>query len=294
MGGMNKRAIKEQSYDTFILGKDKRCIVDTDSKKTQLNNNIMTVGGTGSGKTRSVLYPILLHGKKSNFVGVFTKTGQTEEIKAVMRKKGYRIYDINFACPETSGWGYDPLDYCHTKADYQALANAVICSEMGKNAKNTPPDPFWNISSTELLRIILYAVKKGYYHGHGKGMADVMDLMSKFHRVPECGVDDTQPDNYPDEKDRLEDMERKRKRYPVYATLWDIEKFDPEGAGFWKNFMHLADNTASCIVQTMLTPFNRVFQPEIKKLFRKNKKFSFKELLKPKTALFIYISPVNE
>ena len=290
---MRRRVLKAQSYDKFILGKDKRCILDTDSVKTQRNNNINVVGGTGSGKTRSVLYPILLHAEHSNFVGVFTKTGQIEEIMAVMREKGYKTHVINFTCPEKSEWGYDPLDYCHTKADLQALAQAVVSSETGNNSSFLRSDPFWDNSAIELLRIFLYAVKTGHYHGHGTGMADVMDFVSKFHRVPENDLDMTQPEIFPTEELRLKDVEAKRKLYPVYATLWDIEKFDPEGAGFWKNFIHLADNTASCIVQTMLTPFNRVFQPEIKKLFRKNKTFSFRELLKPKTALFIYISPVN-
>ena len=48
-------------YDTFPLGAGPKAIFSMDTRRTQVNNNTLVVGGTGAGKTIGVAYPILMH-----------------------------------------------------------------------------------------------------------------------------------------------------------------------------------------------------------------------------------------
>ncbi len=114
--------IESTVYDTFILGEDKRCHVSTDCHKTQLNNNIMVVGGSGSGKTRSVMVPILLHLEHSNAIGIFTKWGMLSSIRKVLEKRGYKVHVLNLSEPDKSEYSFDPLVYCKTDEDIRDLA----------------------------------------------------------------------------------------------------------------------------------------------------------------------------
>lgn len=57
--------------DRMILGDG--CIFSTDCRKTELNNNILVVGGSGSGKTVSIVEPFLLESFSRSTVCSVTK-----------------------------------------------------------------------------------------------------------------------------------------------------------------------------------------------------------------------------
>ena len=289
---MGKIAEKMQKFDTFILGSDNKCRVNTNSIETQLNNNFMVVGGSGAGKTTSIAYPMLLHARHSNFVGVFTKIGKLEKIMKYMKRKGYKVRMINFQQPEESEYGYDPLEYCRTKSDIQALAHAIVnAGEEGRISMHS--DKYWEDSAISLLYVIMNHIKTGHFEEHGCRMSDVIDFISQLHWVRD-DVGDTQPeDKYRSEKARLEDMEEKRKKYPAYVSMWSLEDYDKECYNYWQSVINLGDITGSCVMSSMKTPFQKIFQPELKALLNHKNMFHFEELLEPKTALFVYISPVN-
>ena len=57
--------------DTIILGE--RCTYSTDCQETGLNNNVLVVGGSGSGKTMSISEPLLLSTQHSSLIITVTK-----------------------------------------------------------------------------------------------------------------------------------------------------------------------------------------------------------------------------
>ena len=73
--------------EIFPLGEDKRCHISTDCTKTGLNNNIMVVGGSRSGKTTSVMMPIICNLENSNAVVVHTKRGIYDKTKKLLEEK---------------------------------------------------------------------------------------------------------------------------------------------------------------------------------------------------------------
>ena len=136
-----------EGCDTFLLGEDERCHISTDCKATQLNNNIMVVGGSGSGKTMSVMLPILVHMERSNAVGIFTKWGMLSEVTRLLEKRGYTVHVLNLVEPEKSAYGFDPLFYCESDEDIRDLAHSIIYSDPNGGCGK---DPFWDTSAENL------------------------------------------------------------------------------------------------------------------------------------------------
>lgn len=94
-----------KAYDVFPMGAGPKALFSMDTRRTQVNNNTLVVGGTGAGKTIGVAYPMLMHLQHGNAVGIFTKRGMTDSIRRLLEKRGYHIYEIDFCHPETSPFG---------------------------------------------------------------------------------------------------------------------------------------------------------------------------------------------
>ena len=278
---MEKQAAEEK-YDAFILGQDKRCVVSMDCHKTQLNNNIVVVGGSGSGKTTSVVDPMLLHLQHSNAIGVFTKGGIIEDVSRVLKKRGYKVFLINFAEPEKSVFGYDPLLHCKGEADLKALAHSIICA--GENKGIAGKDPFWENSAENLLLPILRFVQRGHYEG-GRSMREVLYLLDHLSDPDPC-----LPDEDCQNKQTL--MEAKL-LHPLHMAFRKLARVDRVGNSVWQSFVSMAPNTSSGILATLQAAIQQVFTADVRKILQQQKQFDFMELSRAHVVLFLYMSPVN-
>lgn len=268
--------LSETAYDTFILGEDKRCHISTDCHKTQLNNNIMVVGGSGSGKTRSVMVPTLLHLEHSNAVGIFTKWGMLTFIRQVLEKRGYKVHVLNLSEPDQSEYSFDPLVYCKTDADIRDLAQAIIFSAPQGGCSK---DPYWDTSAANLLEIVLWTVK--HYAMPGKDtMATALCLLERLIW----------------NDDRLEWKEMDEEEMGKYPTHYILDKLcadDPVKQAVWRNYVMLADQTGACVTSSMQTPLNAVFPAAVRSCISGAEQFEFSKLTDEKNVLFVYVSPVN-
>ena len=287
----------EKMYDTFQLGEDARCTLSMDTHATQCNNNILVVGGTGSGKTMGVANQMLFQLQYGNAVGVFTKRGMTEDLGKILQSRGYHVYTMDLTQPEKSAFGYDPLHYCRTDADVIALANAIIHAE---DKKNDLYDPFWKDSATQILAPVLRYVQSGRYK-KGRTMMCALELLNS---IPCCDWDhaDYRTYSFTDLYKHYKEDGRDWKHNPRIPTmeaqlirfeLPKLKKMDPAGGMFWDSFANGASQTRSSIQQSLMAPISKIFAPDIQKLLKAKKMFDFRTLLQPKTVLFVYTSPVN-
>lgn len=265
-----------EGYDTFFLGEDERCHISTDCKATQLNNNIMVVGGSGSGKTMSVMLPILVHMERSNAVGIFTKWGMLSEVTRLLEKRGYTVHVLNLVEPEKSEYGFDPLFYCETDEDIRDLAHSIIYSDPNGDRGR---DPFWDTSAENLSDVVMRTAKK--YAVKGKDtMGTALSLMDRLEWSTDRDWNDW------DDKENTED-------YPTHYIIEKFSKGDPGMRISWRAFTNLSDQTGSSVAVCMHTPVSAVFPNAVRRCVCKSRQFDFAELLKPKTVLFVYVSPVN-
>lgn len=267
---------KTMSYDTFILGEDPRCHISTDCYKTQLNNNIMVVGGSGSGKTRSVMVPILLHLERSNAVGIFTKWGMLTSIRKVLEKRGYKVHVLNLSEPDKSEYSFDPLVYCKTDADIRDLAQAIIFSAPQGGCSK---DPYWDTSAANLLEIVLWTVKHHALPGKDT-MATALCLLERL-----IWNDDRLEWKEMDEEEMV--------KYPAHYILDKLCADDPVKQAAWRNYIMLADQTGACVTSSMQTPLNAVFPAAVRRCISGAAQFEFSRLTDEKNVLFVYVSPVN-
>ena len=265
-----------EGYDTFLLGEDERCHISTDCKATQLNNNIMVVGGSGAGKTMSVMLPILLHMERSNAVGVFTKWGMLSEVTRLLKKRGYAVHVLNFVEPEKSEYGFDPLFYCKSDEDIRDLAHSIIYSDPNSGCSR---EPFWETSAENLSDVVMRTTKK--YAVKGKAtMGTALSLLDRLEWSHDKDWNDW-------------DDDENREDYPTHYIIEKFSKSDPDVRISWRAFTNLSDQTGSSVAVSMHTPMSAVFPSAVRRCVCNSKQFNFSELLKPKTVLLVYVSPVN-
>lgn len=115
--------------------------------------NALIIGGTGTGKSASVLIPSLFSMKGSFVVHdpsgeLFTKTsGQ-------LQKRGYQLYRLNFSQPKYSS-GYNPLSRIRSVSEINKIASLIINTALGGNKA----DPFWNGQGISLLAVLIHLAK---------------------------------------------------------------------------------------------------------------------------------------
>ena len=115
------------------------------------NNNVLVIGGSGSGKTRFWLKPNLLQ-MHSSYVVTDPKGTIIEECGHALDKNGYRIKFFNTIDLKKS-MHYNPFAYIHSEKDILKLVNTLIANTKGEGSNG---EDFW-LKSETLLYVSLIA-----------------------------------------------------------------------------------------------------------------------------------------
>ena len=254
--------------DKVILGADPACIYSTDSGITGLNNNVLAVGGSGSGKTMSVSEPVFLETRNRSLIATVTKRRIISQYTPLMAERGYVIWDLDFVHPERGNAAYDPLDCIGSYQDVTFLARSIVMSNPRRERSNI--DPYWDEAAISLFSAeIAYVLMTK----EDACFADVLEMHDRLS-FDESGSQIAT--NYDD-----------KFKY--------LEKKDPScfAVNCWKSFRLLPLRTASCVFGTLNAVIDTVFSLELRKMFRMKEKINFEQLASRKTVLFVTTSPVN-
>lgn len=127
----------------------KHIAANTDSWQTGMNNNILVLGCSGSGKTRNHLKPNLMQCQGS-YIVLDTKGSLYDEMGAYLALQGYKVDQLDFT---TMGGtcGYNPLHQVRiengkpNQQDIIAIASAICPKEAQQS------DPFWGLAAANYL-----------------------------------------------------------------------------------------------------------------------------------------------
>jgi len=162
---------EKNQFDNIILTQNVK--LSMESFKTRRNNNVLVVGGSGSGKTRFMIKPNLLQANCS-----FVVTDPKGEILAsegeMLRKHGYKIKVFNLVDMAHSN-SYNPFEYIRDDLGVLMMINCLI-----KNTNNGQKggEPFWEKSETALLQaLVFYLVKNPDIPKENKNFTNVMKLL---------------------------------------------------------------------------------------------------------------------
>lgn len=131
----------------MVLGKNQ--YYSLDCYKTQLNNNVLVVGTSGSGKTRSVVTPNLLMATGS-YVVSDPKGTLYHKYKDRLKKEGYVVKKLDFTQPDRSAH-YNFFEYIRNTQDIVKVAHMLVYQK--KNGGHN--EPFWDEASQLLIQSII-------------------------------------------------------------------------------------------------------------------------------------------
>ncbi len=133
--------------DDMILAKDRYYSMDT--RKTRLNNNVLVVGTSGSGKTRGIVIPNILQASGS-YIITDPKGNLYDKYSDYLCEKGYFVKKLNFVDPKDS-IKYNFFRYIRTTQDVLKIADMIVKSDGGC----LRDDPFWDEAASLLYQALI-------------------------------------------------------------------------------------------------------------------------------------------
>jgi type IV secretion system protein VirD4 len=142
-------------------------------------SNCLVLGGSGSGKSSTVLInSILSMAGKSSLVVHDPSMELFEKTSGAMVHLGYTTLVLNYANPSMSQ-KYNPLSRIKSISDIKKLAKILIQTSLGSGGK----DPFWNSSAESLLStFIRYVIF--YTPEENHTLYNVLCLLNAFSGTP--------------------------------------------------------------------------------------------------------------
>lgn len=261
--------------DKMILGKNAEFSRDTNI--TGINNNVIVCGGTGSGKTMSVVEPCLLNTFDSSLIITVTKRRLLKKYTPIFESRGYKVDMLDFTNPECSTASFDPLSYVKTYTDISLLTKSIVHTEN----KYSNFDPYWDETASLLLSAEIGAVM--LIGGKERSFSDVLKMNETLY----ISGDDNITTNM---EAIFSKIDRQRNSFRVSESRRELANHT---YNCWKAFSKLPFKTASCVLGTLNTRLNEIFSPQVKKMIDSSNVVKFNELADERHVLFVVSSPVN-
>lgn len=147
------------------------------SSKALSNMNILCIGGSGSGKSTSLVVPNILKANCTNVI-LDIKGDLLKKYGAYLKQKGVAVKSLNFKNPLESD-RYNPFQYVKDESDLIGLITNIQASVRPPDAMRS--DPFWDDGvRLYLLSMFEYEYLKGKRDPKYKtGMNHILDLVNK-------------------------------------------------------------------------------------------------------------------
>lgn len=244
---------------------------EMDGIKTRLNNNVIVLGSSGGGKTRSTVIPNILSSVGS-YIIADPKGNLYRKYHDYFKSQGYRVVHLDFIHPEKSD-KYNPLAYARTSDEIMRLAHQIIYSERPTDGNY---DPFWDKADEMLLSALIGFIAEG-----GKcsspNIGGVIELMNKINAA---------------EIEELKTCAMDRIISEHAADLLLNKNEDSWAYRQWSKFMQTPPRTMNTILICLNTALGRLDTSGIQTLMSGND-FSLYDVGKNKTAVFVEISDTD-
>ena len=261
-----------RNFDKIVLGDGIE--YSTNCEVTGVNNNILVAGGSGSGKTYSVVLKRLIEARHSNLIVTTTKNRVYDLTHHMLEERNYNVLKLDFANPEESNCYWNPLEVGSWQ-DITQLATDIVYANY-KRMESSSADPYWNETSISLLCSIIGYVK--CTKGHDASMADVISM---FHSLSIVNTNGEQVETNLDGK------------FQKFEEKCGSDHFVIQ---MWKTVSVLPVKTIKCVIGSLATTLDKVFTEDVlRNLSPGNGKccFTLSNFASSKSVVFINTSPCN-
>lgn len=253
--------------DKVILAKN--VVLDGGLGSSRPNDNQMIFGGTGTGKSMSIVLPTLCHMRESSLIGTFAKRSVVANAVTYFRKLKYKTHVWNLDNPGKGDLIPDPLSYISSDDDVQEMARQ-IANGNPEYQRTTKFDPYWRDASEALMTGFIYFV---LMTEQKPSMKKVIDLFYKL-KIKEDG---------------------KGIRTSLDSQFAWLESKAPESVAARKlrSFAQLPYTTAGCVRDDMEKAIQNMFPVSIQSAMSEEAYVNFEDFATNRTAIFIITSPVR-
>lgn len=250
---------KRRTKNTTIFGKNTYLKLDQ-----EINDNVLVVGTSGTGKTYSFVEPNLLQAN-CNYIIADAKGDILRNLGQSLKKQGYKLQILNLVDLKHS-MSYNPLANLENDFDVLQFAHSVVRSDVnGNEYMQTNTDPFWVNASENLLLALIFFVRE-FLPVKEQTMTSVNYIFNTLNQHKSQSVS-------------LSDG----------LFNWaNIKKPDSQAYAFWQKtkVMMTSQKTWGSVLGILGSYLARYSLGEVKPLMQSNQ-IDFNELLKPKRALFV-------
>ena len=222
-------------YTNMIFSQNIQMSMNTD--KTNLNNNVLVIGGPGSGKSWRLVKPNLLQGH-----GSYVVTDPSGELLKSTGKffesKGYAVKVFNLLDMAHSDC-FNPFVYANNEENVLSMIDSLIYAT--RDEGKSGGDPFWEDSMRALLMALAFYVKS-FTPPSKQNFHTIADLL----RGAEVEKDGTKGAQKKSDLDNMFESVRQKDKDHICVKYYDI-------------FLKAGDKTAASILVTTavkLAPFN--------------------------------------
>ncbi len=239
------------------------CEYSLDDFDTKLNNNVLIVGGSGTGKTRHICEPNIKEGVGSYLIsdpkGLLHKRWGT-----YLADRGYKVVLIDFTHPERSD-GYNPMDYLPSTQAITKLATTITAS---KESEGTQADPYWDRMTVLLISAIIAFIIET---NRERTFREILRLVELGERK-DCD----------DKSSELQSLMRHHKRR--HPDSWACQKFEAVDTAPYKTY--------DTVRSTLAAKFSALDTEELRMMMKKGG-FDFTQIAKEKTVVFVTVSDTD-
>lgn len=253
--------------NSTILGKSTFLPIDF---QHALNDNVIVMGSSGTGKTHSFVKPNILQ-MNMNYVVADAKGEILADTGEALKKNGYNIRVLNLVNLKHS-MSYNPLKYMQDDIDVASFADSVIKSTPDGEQQSSNEDPFWVNGPKELLVALISYVRE-FLPMEEQNMNSVIDLFNIMDQPvgPDANMDIFENHiGY-----RIFEKARSLNANSYAVRKWDSIRGVAGSPRTWSSVVGILG--AALAPYEMRDVVNLTYDDSI----------DFPALLKPKTALFV-------
>lgn len=247
----------------LILAQDQ--YYSLDCYETQLNNNVLVVGTSGAGKTRSIVSPNLLQATGS-YVVTDPKGNLYKKYGEYLKEKGYDVKKLDFTNPKESAH-YNFFHYVKDSKDIVKIAHALMNQ---RDMSNFRGDFFWDDASELLIQAMVAYMIEGEKE-EDRTLCNMMRLLET------C-----KPGTLAYEGNNLE--LKFNRIYAYNSQSFAVRQFNKFKTG--------ADKTLKSILIALYAKLGKYDNPDLNEMMKKDD-IDLESIGQKKTALFVVVSDTD-